>query len=249
MKRKITVFLALGMLTIVGCGSSSDGGDDNTTRKDFGLYVMEDGSDSTPLSLTLMKNGTMLLTHNGEASGSLPIGLSGFSVLDKNNGAIDHQFYVYDESRTQQFLAQLSMPRTGSTMGEVLPFTFTVDELGIEISSIVYYFRTEDNPNNTALLDNRYLSANGSEYNYLGNRQLEIQDPLNGCEITAYAVDSGLSHTEQDHYALEVLSSTCESNAHSTGLLTVNKTQNINTLSAMIELDTTLVTYAGIAFN
>ncbi|MGR5120691.1 hypothetical protein ACPV5S_15395 [Vibrio astriarenae] len=254
MKRQITALMVLGMLTttIAGCGSSSDDGGSggNTERKDFGLYVMEDGSDSTPLGLTLMKNGTMMFTHNHEASNGLSIGLSGFSLLDKDNGAIDHQFYVYDDSRTQQFSAQLSMPSTGSTMGQPLPFTFMVEELGIEVSNIFHYFRTEDSPNNTALLDNTYLSANGyTEYEYLGSRKIEIKDSLNGCEITAYAADSGLSHSEQDHYALEVLSSTCETNVHSTGLLVVNKTSLANTLSAIIELDTTLVGYAGIAFN
>ncbi|PSU36436.1 hypothetical protein C9I99_05445 [Photobacterium lutimaris] len=245
-----TMFIAT---TLAGCGGgSSSGGNEsgNTTRSDFGLYVTDNGTDTTPFSVTLTKNGTMIVAHNENVDGSIPIALTGFTVVSSKTEAIDHEFYVYDTSRTQKFTGNISIPHTGGNLGEVLPFQFSVSELDINISDLFVYYPTEDIPNDHSLLNKNYIQYDGyASYEYLGDRRFTIRHHLTGCEVTSIASNSGLSNPEQSHYDIKVLSSNCETDAHSTGLLSVTQNPFGYILSASIQIKDKLIGFGGLAID
>ncbi|PMH43234.1 hypothetical protein BCU68_04395 [Vibrio sp. 10N.286.49.B3] len=233
--------------TLVGCGSSSSDGTEggNSTRSDYGLYV--ENSDF-PFSVTLTKNGTMIVGHSGDSL----LGLTGYTVVSNEGGAIDHELYLHDSSRTQKFAATLSIPRTGGDFGEILPFKFSIPELNINLSDLFMYFPTEDTKNDHTLLNMNYTDhgSSSASYEYLGDRKFTIQNyNTTGCNVTAVASDSGLSSSEQSIYDIQVLSSNCATDEHSTGILTIKEMPFGYQLATTIELENTLVVFGGAALN
>lgn len=100
MKKELLLLLCVSVL-LSACGGGSDGGGgdsindedrdlggDNKNRSDYGLYVIEDGTDVLPLGIILSKNGVLTVGYNKHG-----LHLSGFSLVGTKEISINHGFF------------------------------------------------------------------------------------------------------------------------------------------------------------
>lgn len=250
MKKELLVILCSSVL-LFGCGGGSGSindqdrdldGDNNSTRSDYGIYALDSEAEVVPFSVILSKNGIISVGYNNGG-----LSLSGFSLVGTDGSSINHDFYLSDDTGAVRYKASLQLESTGQSTGDVLPYTLKIPHFNVDESGLVIYGKTEGHTGGDELLDKAYsIPTNDMFYTYNGNNTFTITGQQ-GCTTTAKALNSGLGNPEQMHYDVLIKESTCETDDHSTGLLTIMRVDSVHTLGIVIQLKNRYSGFAGIA--